>query len=161
MLLVIDLIDVSPAGVEIKADEISRTITIYKALTLLRDVWTKVSPATTLTVLAKADSSVSLLVDPKHQNMSMMRLILLPSPPERVSASAWDSFLAFDDGLPVSGFLSDADILQSVLPKTTNKVSDEDDDVSAAVEQVPSNGELCQHLHLSIGNRWDSTQYLK
>ena len=48
MRLVIDLIDISPAGVEIKADEIFRTTTIYmyKALTLLRDAWTKVSTVT-------------------------------------------------------------------------------------------------------------------
>ena len=62
---------------------------------------------------------------------------------------ARDAFLAFDDGPPVSGLLSNADILQRVLLQTTEEVSDKDDDVSAAASSEPmlSDSELRQMFH--------------
>ena len=59
-----------------------------------------------------------------------------------------DAFLAFDDGPPVSGLLSNADILQRVLLQTTEEVSDKDDVFAAASsEPMLSDSELRQMFH--------------
>ena len=61
---------------------------------------------------------------------------------------ARDAFLAFDDGPPVSGLLSNADILQRVLLQTTEEVSDKDDVFAAASsEPMLSDSELRQMFH--------------
>ena len=145
MRTVIDLIDISPPGVEIKADKVSRKITVYKALTLLRDTWTKVTPITIANSFRHGGFTRPSTDGPQPSDVAD-GTDAAAEPPEGVSGSAWSEFLAFDDNLCVSGSLSDVDILQGLLPKTTDEVSDEDDEVSA-VEPVLSDGELRQMFH--------------
>lgn len=130
-----------------KASDILPTITVLRAIYIMHDAWSLVTPETIQNCYRNAGFVTNLSTD--DMPPSPVSVSGAFSPPENIDPAIFEEFLAVDDDAPVTGELSDSEIIQATMERKRPRVEVEEESVEEdeVVIKMPSSSELLQSLN--------------
>lgn len=128
-----------------KASDILPTITVLRAIYLMYDAWSLVTPQT----IQNCYRNAGFITNSSSDDMPPSPVIVTFPPPENMDPETFEELIAVDDDAPVTGELSDSEIIQATLERKRPRVELEEESVEEEepVIKMPSSSELLQSLN--------------